>query len=194
MTELSTETLDAITRRYSCRAFTDEPVPPQTLRAIAEAGVRAPSAVNRQPWRLIVVSDEQLVSELGAAGLAALRVADEAGYARITSRGGELFYGAPAMIVVAAQPQSGLLATDLDVGIVASHLTLAATSLGVNSCICGLGRLAFTGPDGEEWKRRLGFPEGFGCGITVLLGHAAAEDGTPHLPDFAKIIEVPAAS
>ncbi|MDQ7992327.1 MAG: nitroreductase family protein [Propionicimonas sp.] len=192
MTELSTETLDAIARRYSCRAYRDEPVPQQTLRAIAEAGARAPSAVNRQPWRLVVVSDGAVVSELGASGLAALRVADEAGYARIASRGGELFYGAPAMIVVAAEPQPGLLAADLDVGIVASHLALAATSLGVNSCICGLGRLAFEGVEGEAWKRRLGFPAGFGCGITVLLGYAAAEGGTPHQPDFAKIIEVPA--
>jgi len=192
VTQLATETLDVIARRYSCRAYRDEPVPPDVLRAIAEAGVRAPSAVNRQPWRLVVVSDKDVVGELGAAGLTALRAADEAGYARITSRGGELFYGAPAMIVVAAEPQPGLLAADLDVGIVASHLVLAASSLGVNSCICGLGRLAFEGASGEAWKRRLGFPDGFGCGITVLLGYAAAEGGTPHQPDFAKIIEVAA--
>ncbi len=181
-------TLQIIAQRHACRAYAPTPVPYATLRAIAEAGVRAPSALNRQPWRLVLIQDKAVIDEIDALGLARLREQDEAGYNRIQGRGGKLLYDAPAMIVVAVQPQPGRLSADLDAGIVASHLTLAATSLGIGSVICGLAHLAFDGPDGARLQAHLGFPEGFEFGISVLLGNPVAP-GEPHAPDYAKIIE-----
>lgn len=188
---LHSETLAAIAERYSCRAYTDEPVDPAVLRAIAEAGVRAPSAMNRQPWRVVLVSDKALIDEIGAVGLENLRAADPGSHQRILDRGGHLLYNAPAMVIVAQQPQPGRFPADLDVGIVLSHLALAATSLGIASCICGLAGLGFEGEAAEPLKERLGFPAGFEFGGSILLGHATGT-GTPHPPAFDKLIEVTA--
>ena len=182
----TSETLDVIARRYACRAFTDTPVPTDILHAIAEAGVRAPSAVNRQPWKFIVISDKQALDEIGAAGLEGLKAADEAGYARIQSRGGILLYNAQAMIVVATEPQPGSFPVDLDAGIAVSHMALAATSLGLDNCIVAMPGMAFQ----DESLKAKYIPQGYDFAIALLLGYAANPGGTPHQPDFTKITYV----
>ena len=181
---VTSETLDVIARRYACRSYSDTPVPSDLLHAIAEAGVRAPSAVNRQPWRLVVLSDKAEINEIGEVGLDRLKTADEAGYARIQSRGGLLLYNAPAMIIVTTQPQPGSFPVELDAGIVVSHLALAATSLGLDTCIVAMPGVAFQDP---ALKAKY-IPEGFEFAISILIGHAAVAGGTPHEPDFSKII------
>jgi len=57
-------TLKAITSRYSCRAFTDQIPTDAQLTTIAEASLASPSAMNRQPWRVIVVKDRKLIDEM----------------------------------------------------------------------------------------------------------------------------------
>lgn len=52
-------TLDAIAARRSIRKFKDTPIPDETLRAILTAAMQAPSAKNRQPWRLVVVQKDR---------------------------------------------------------------------------------------------------------------------------------------
>ena len=181
------DTLDVIVRRFACRAFTDEPVPHDTVRAIAEAGLRAPSAMNRQPWRLVLVEDKAVLDSIGEAGLEVLKQCDQASYDRIVGRGGLLMYNAPAMIVLAEQPHDGPFSADIDLGILASHVSLAATALGVDNCIAALPAMALQGPAGADRARAIGVPDGFVAMLVVLLGHAA-KPGTPHEPDPSKII------
>ena len=182
----SSETLEVIARRYACRAYQDTPVPSELLQAVAEAGARAPSAVNRQPWRLIVVTDKAVLDQIGQVGLENLKAKDQASYDRIVGRGGVLLYNAPAMIIVASEVADGPFPVSLDAGIVASHLVLAATSLGVDSCVVALPGMAFTGENGAELRRSC-IPEGYDFGIAVLLGYATTPGGQPHQPDMAKI-------
>jgi len=183
-----TETLDLIARRFACRAFTGEPVPHETLRLIAEAGLHAPSAFNRQPWRLIIVDDPATLGDLGDIGLANLKAHQPSSYERIMGRGGYLLYHAPAMIVIAREKVDSEFSADLDVGVMASHLAIAAASLGVDSCVAAVPEAAFVGPDGAKRAREIGIPEGFEFGLSVLLGYAATKS-TPHEIDLTKIID-----
>jgi nitroreductase len=50
---------EAIRNRRSIRAFTDEPVTKEQVREIVELAIRAPSAINLQPWHVHVVSGEK---------------------------------------------------------------------------------------------------------------------------------------
>ncbi|MDR1807657.1 MAG: nitroreductase family protein [Propionibacteriaceae bacterium] len=184
------DTLSDIRARYACRAFSDQPVPAATLHTIAEAGLHAPSAVNRQPWRVIAVTNRDAIAALETAGLAALKATDATMYERIQGRGGKLLYNAQAIIVVAEEPLDGPFPAALDVGIVASHVALAATSLGVNCVIAALPGFAFSGPDGPALRDLFHFPEGYRFGISILLGYAAGAPGTPHEIDLAKLIEI----
>ena len=54
------ETTDAIQGWRSIRKYKDEPVPEAALRAVLEAGRRAPSWENVQPWHFIVVEDADM--------------------------------------------------------------------------------------------------------------------------------------
>lgn len=57
-------TRDAIVGRRSIRSFKDIDIEPEILRQILAAGLQAPSAKNRQPWRFVVVQGEAR-SEMG---------------------------------------------------------------------------------------------------------------------------------
>ncbi len=52
------DTLSAINARRSIRKFQDQPVPRQLIEQILQAGIEAPSAKNRQPWRFVVATRE----------------------------------------------------------------------------------------------------------------------------------------
>jgi nitroreductase len=182
-----TETIDVIKRRYSCRQYSDQRVDPAALRQIAEAAVCAPSAINRQLWRIIAIDDPALLDEMNAAGMAALQSCDPAGYERVVARGGKFFYDAPALIIIAAHEADDNFPVDLDTGIVASHIALAAESLSVNSCISAMVGALFQEAGGTKWEQRLGFPDGFHFGLAVLLGHEGGVPRKPHVPDLEKI-------
>lgn len=56
--------LDAIRERRSKFRFKDEEVGEDAIESILEAGRWAPSFANLQPWKLIVIQDEELKKEL----------------------------------------------------------------------------------------------------------------------------------
>ena len=182
------DTLRVIGERYSCRAFDGKLPEKEKLEAIALAAVQAPSAMNRQPWEIIVITDKAFIEEMDAAGVRMLEAAeDKSAYERIKSRGGSMFYNAPCMFLIPMQ------AVDvskhyayMDCGIVSENIAIAAASLGLGSVICGMAEIPLSGPNGGTFKERAGFPDGWKFGIAVLVGYAE-NAGMPHEPDKSKI-------
>jgi len=178
------ETLKTIAERYSCRAYTAETLADGQLRAIADAALAAPSGVNRQPWRVIIVTNKALLDDMEAEAIRVLSEAeDKTAYNRTMERGGKVFYGAPCMVMI---PIDNSPYAVMDCGILSQNVALAAASLGLGNVICAMARLAFAGDKAEEFKKRLGFPDGFAFGVAVLIGHAAATK-PPHELDHAKL-------
>jgi nitroreductase len=58
------QTWDAIRARRNVRQYTDQPIAREDLERICEAGRRAPSAGNGQPWNFVVVTDRAQLIEL----------------------------------------------------------------------------------------------------------------------------------
>jgi nitroreductase len=56
--------LDALRTTFSCREFTDEPVPDAALFRILDAARFAPSGGNRQGWRVVVVREPAVRAQL----------------------------------------------------------------------------------------------------------------------------------
>ena len=48
-----------ITERHSTRAFSDKPVPRETIEKLLSLSTRCPSAINLQPWEFTVVTGEE---------------------------------------------------------------------------------------------------------------------------------------
>ncbi len=119
--------MDAIKTRRSVRKFKETPVPEGLLKDVLNAARLAPSADNAQPWRAIVVMDEQLKLKLVAA-----------------SYGQKFIAQAPVVVVVCGIPDEAfptiggyMNAHVIDVAIAVDHITLAAHALGLGTCWIG---------------------------------------------------------
>ena len=62
--ESAPSALDVIMARTSIRSFTGDPVSKEQLETILKAGMAAPSAMNVQPWRFVVVTDQAVKNQL----------------------------------------------------------------------------------------------------------------------------------
>jgi nitroreductase len=176
------ETLTTIAQRYSCRAYESRLPEQSKLEAIAAAGIQSPSAMNRQPWLINVITNKAFIEEMDAEGMRILAESeDKTAYKRFIDRGGKLYYNAPCLYLILKKP-----GTDLDIGIVSENIALAAASLGLGNVICGMANIAFNGPKGEDFKQRAGFSDDWEFGMAVLVGYAV-QPGTPHEPDMTKI-------
>lgn len=116
--------MEAIKTRRSIRRFKPTPVPDNLLKEVLNAARLAPTACNAQPWRLVVVRDEQVKLKLAA-----------------SANGQKFIAQAPIVIVACGIPEEafptvgGYMSSHVvDVSIVVDHLTLAAHSLGLGTC------------------------------------------------------------
>jgi nitroreductase len=116
------DVLDCIARRYSARGYRSDPVDDETLAKVLEAARLAPTAANRQPFRVLVVHTTGREQEL----------------ARIYGR--PWFVQAPLVLAVVAMPgeawrrMDGKPYDEVDATIAMDHLILAAASLGLGTC------------------------------------------------------------
>jgi nitroreductase len=152
------EVFEAIKIRRSIRAYQDRPVEEKKLQKILEAGRLSPSAVNRQPWSFIVISDPRMKEQMLEA------------YNR------SWFVKAPIIIVACAFPEQAWRRSDeeefwkIDVAIAFQSLILAATAEGLGTCWVG----AF---DERKVKLALGIPEKVRVVAMTPLGYAAEQKG-----------------
>ena len=56
--------INNIMTRTSIRQYTNEPVSKENIETMLRAGMAAPTAVNRQPWHFVVVTDKSKLKEL----------------------------------------------------------------------------------------------------------------------------------
>jgi nitroreductase len=116
------DVLETIQARYSCRGYRPDPVDDETLARLLEAARQAPTAANRQPFRLIVLHTKGREEEIG----------------RIYGR--PWLVQAPLVIGVVAVPGEAWRRSDdkpydeVDATIAMDHLVLAAASLGLGTC------------------------------------------------------------
>ena len=54
----------AIKERRSCRDYDSRPIEEEKLRAVLEAGGWAPSVMNKQPWRFVVIRSPELKQKI----------------------------------------------------------------------------------------------------------------------------------
>ncbi|MCL2415893.1 MAG: nitroreductase [Defluviitaleaceae bacterium] len=180
------EILKNIAARYSCRAYDGRPVEKEKLDAIATAALQSPSAMNLQPWEIVIITDKSMIDTMDASTMQELEAReDKSMYERIMSRGGKIFYNAPCMFVVIKKP-IGNHAT-LDCGIVSQNIALAASSLGLGNVICAMANIPLMGTRGEEFKQKIGITQDLEFGMAVLVGYEAQTGGKSHEIDSSKV-------
>lgn len=66
-TGMKNEVFDNIMTRVSVREFTGEKISDAQIDTLLRAAMAAPSAINKQPWAFVVVTDEAIIARLGEA-------------------------------------------------------------------------------------------------------------------------------
>ncbi len=172
---ISNPVLDAIYSRRSVRNFSDKEVPDGIIKEIIRAGTYAPTAMNQQPWRFVVVKNKKLIEEyderakkLFVEAFKDTTIPAMAAYVRnMLKPEYHLFYGAPVLILVFAVPE---VVNDHDCALAAENMMLAAHSLGIGSCWIGLA--LHLGRD-EEFLKEAGVPEGHKLVAPLIFGYPA---------------------
>ena len=184
---MENKVLEIIEARSSIRAYTDEKLTADELAVLRRAALASPTAMNRQTQRFIFVTGDGKRAELEK-GIyeSIIRHADPAFVERIKSRGGQVTYNAPLVVLICAAP--GHFAR-VDAGIAVENIALAAKSLGLDSVILGMPEGAFAGDEGAAMREGFRFPEGYEFCIAISVGHRAM-DKDPHEWDESHIIEL----
>ena len=65
--DASQAVLDNIFARKSVRSYTDEAVSPEQVETLLKAAMAAPSGMNAQPWRFVVVREQATKDKLAVA-------------------------------------------------------------------------------------------------------------------------------
>ena len=110
--------LDNILSRKSVRSYTDEPVSPEQVETILRAAMAAPSGMNVQPWRFVVVTAQATKDKLAK------------GFNKMIAK-------APVVIVVCGKTTNKLGGTNknwtADCAAATENLLLAVEALGLGA-------------------------------------------------------------
>ncbi|MBN1685554.1 MAG: nitroreductase family protein [Spirochaetales bacterium] len=145
-----------VLHRYSTRSYKPDEIPAESLNAVLEAGRLAPTAANRQAFRIMVLRTKGAADRL----LEIYRA--------------EWFVQPPVVLAVVSLPREswvrrdGKNYSDVDAAIVMDHMILAAADLGLGTCWIG----AF---DPDKAKTNLSLPDEAVPVAFTPLGYPADE-------------------
>ena len=152
---------EAIRRKRAVRAYTPEPVPEEVMMAVLNAGRRAQSSKNSQPWTFVLVTEREQLARVAGAGVYAAHM-NNAAFAVV-------LVGAPG--------------SEFDLGQAAANMQLAATAAGVGSCVTTLH-------DEQLAREVLGVPADLSCRWSITFGYSAEPDRPPRPGSRRPIEEV----
>ncbi|WP_174590571.1 nitroreductase family protein [Methanocella conradii] len=166
--------------RRAVRDYRPDDVPDDIIRELIKAGTYAPSAVNRQPWRFVVIKDRDMIARLSDRAkklwLDTARL-DDPEAARLATAmrmpGFNIFYNAPVLILIFAAP--GAMYPECECALAAENMMLAARSLGIGSCWIGLAM-----PLGSDKSTldELKVPEGHRLIAPLIFGYLVKDAQT----------------
>ena len=162
MTTEQKNLLDFIRSRRSIRAFEDRPIESETLKAIVETGLYAPSAMNRQMWHFTVLTKREEMDRLAALTKEALNL-DE----------GYCFYRPAAFVILSNEEENAMGREDCACAL--QNLFLAAHVFGVGSVWINQLRHVCDEPRIRSLLTAYGVPAShkvYGC---AALGYPAAD-------------------
>lgn len=150
--------VDAIRMKRAVRTFQDEDIPDKHIRTILNAGRRAQSAKNQQPWQFLAVTDPETLTKLSQLGTYAGHLA-----------------GAALGVAILTPDPAQRWSIMFDAGQAASYMQLAAWELGIGSCPATIYQ-----PD--EARDLLGFPGDWHIRVALSFGYPAEGDALTKAP------------
>ena len=147
------EFIEVLRKRRAVRDFKPDPVPEPLLNRMINAAILAPSAMNAQPWRFTIVTDQSLLQEMSVLAkkfmLAATHIFARPDHFRdlFSDPNLHLFHHAPALVVISGE--AGPWVTE-DCSLAAQNLMLAACEMSLSTCWIGFTQAWMNTRQGRE--------------------------------------------
>jgi nitroreductase len=142
----------AIHLKRAIRKFKDERLPDETVQVIINAGRRAQSAKNMQPWHFIAIQDRSTLKALSGMGTYAGHLA-----------------GAALGVAIITPPPETRFSVMFDAGQAAAYMQLAAWEMEIGSCPATIY-------EPEKARQLLGFPPDLEIHIVLSFGYPQDPD------------------
>lgn len=155
---------DLMIHRRSIRKYTDEPLTPEQVQMILEAGLMAPAGKRKNPWNFVVVEDKETLKKLSEArSMGTAQIADCA-----------------IAIVLCADPEVSDTWIE-DLSIASIQMQLQCTDLGLGSVWCQMRMRenADGVPAPYTVRQILGIPDNYEVLNILAIGHIN-EDRKPY--------------
>lgn len=168
---------EAIYTRRSMRAYQNKPVDRALIEQCIDAAVQAPSAMNGQPWAFAVIEEPAMMNEISdrtkvhLLSLMDKMPAFERYREALSSPEFNVFYGAPALVIVLSKRDTSPIAT-VDCALAAQNLMLTARSLGLGTCWIGFAGIYLSSPEGRQ---HLGIGAEYDVQAPIIIGYPEAE-------------------
>ena len=166
--------LEVINTRSSIRRYKDQPIEEEVCRTLVEAGLKAPTATNRQEIHITVVGKDNPVQA-------------EIQHDLNPNAAVSFFYDAPLTFYLSAEEDFRW--SPIDAGIVVENIHLAASALGLGSVILGCMERILNGEKKAEYAEKLCIPEGYKFFVAIAVGYPDTEK-VPHTISFDKDVSV----
>ena len=168
----------AITGRRAVRDYTAQAVDEKSIRALIDAAIQAPSAVNQQPWTFTVVSDQSMLDRISREAkshmLATMPPSPQSDHIRsnLIDPDFQIFYHAPVLILISADAPGPWIVEDC--ALAAENLMLAAHASGLGTCWIGFAQSFLNTSDG---RNALDLPPAWVPVAPIIVGYPKA---APH--------------
>lgn len=164
---------EAILARRTVRAFTPDKINKNAIHTLLEAAVRAPTAMQEEPWAFVVLQNRQILRQLSERAkpifIEEMRHRNAQGVRHSFEHFGrqdfDLFHGASTLILICAKPTSPFVVADC--WLAAENLMLAACDMGLGSCVIGS---AVSVLNIHMVKTELGIPAAYTVIAPVIVG------------------------
>lgn len=167
--------------RRSIRKYEEKQIPREDVERIIEAGAFAPNAGGGQRSMIVAIRDREISERLGKLNVASMRRDNLIG-GHVSAEQPSIiddptiksgFYGAPTVVVIFAQ--NNFLYSIPDAFCCAENMVLAATELGIASCIIARAEETFYNEYGKGLMAKWGVPENYAPRCFVLLGYCRGD-------------------
>ncbi len=160
-------TLDAIKKRFSARAYDGRQISEEALQTILKAGMAAPVASAKyDSMHITVVENEAVLKQIVDASSDFLPA--------FVGERKELNFGVKNIIIVSGSPG---LAPGMDyasAGCIVENMLIAATSMGIDNIVWAIPAIAIS--QNADLMKQLGIPEGQKPLLCASFGYAVTEE------------------
>lgn len=147
--------IKAIRTKRAVRSYRSDPLPDDVVHAILNAGRRAQSSKNDQPWHFIAIREHSILQALAGTSPNVAHIA-----------------GSALTVAIVTPPPSRKQTILFDAGQAAACMQLAAWELGVVSCLATVYEL-------EKARRLLEFPDDMHLHLAIAFGYPNPADAEP---------------